>query len=68
MITYDKYARYRDAKNLTDYKVSSLCGINQTTLSEWKSGKYTPKIDKLVKIAKVLDITVDVLIEETEDG
>lgn len=63
MITYERYTEYRDAKGLTDYKVSSLCEISPTTLSEWKSGKYVPKIDKIIKIAKCLDIPIDEIVQ-----
>lgn len=59
MLTYERYAEYRDALDLTDYKISHLCGIAQSTLSEWKRGKYTPKIDKMVKIAECLGIPIE---------
>lgn len=62
MLTYQQYEEYRNAKGYTDYKVSSLTGIAPTTFSEWKHGKYTPKIDKMVRIAKVLEIPIEVVL------
>lgn len=51
---FQRYAELRDGADLTDYKVAQLSGFTQATLSEWKAGRYTPKVDKLAKIAKVL--------------
>lgn len=62
---YAKYAELRDKKQLTDYRVAIDTGIPQSTLSDWKNGKYTPKIDKLIKIAKYLGTTVEELYGES---
>ena len=58
---YERYAELRDKKGVTDYKVAQECGIGRATLSEWKSGNYTPKIDKLRKIAEYFGVSVDYL-------
>lgn len=60
---YEAYARLRDQRGLTDYKVSQETGISSSTLSSWKTGRYTPKIDKLLLIAKLFDVTVTDLLE-----
>ena len=56
MITYERYANIRDGKGLKDADVAKLAGIQQSVLSDWKRGKSTPKMDKLVGIADVLEI------------
>ena len=56
---YKIYAKYRDIAKLTDYQVAKECGFAQTTLSNWKQGLYEPKIDKLIKIAKVVRCPVE---------
>ncbi len=56
MLTYDRYAAYRDAKGLNDHEIARLTGIPKATFSSWKSGLYQPKTEKLLKIAKVLKI------------
>ena len=56
MLTYEKYALARDAKGLSDYKMSALTGISKTTFSAWKSNGYTPKLETMLKIAKVLGL------------
>ncbi len=61
---YKTYAKLRDAKNLSDYAVAKKTGIGATTISNWKTGRSTPKIDKLIKIADVLEVDVTELIDE----
>lgn len=56
MLTYDKYSEYRDRKGLSNYKVSLLTGIPRTTFCAWGSGEYEPKLNTLLRLAKVLKI------------
>ena len=49
---YEKFAALLAARGVTAYAVAKATGIPNATLSEWKAGKYTPKVDKLAKIAK----------------
>ena len=59
---YEKYAKLRDEKGVTDYKVSQETGISTATLTSWKQGVYTPKVDKLLKIADYFGISIEELI------
>lgn len=59
---YQKYAKLRDERGLTDYAVATQTGIATATLSSWKSGEYTPKVDKLMKIAKLFDVSIEEII------
>lgn len=61
---YSTYAKARDKKGYTDYRVSVITGIAQSTLSDWKNGISTPKSDKLLKIANVVEINVEELIPD----
>lgn len=50
------------AKNgVTPYKVSKATGIATSTLSDWKTGKSTPKQDKMQLIADFFKVSVDFL-------
>lgn len=59
---YNRYRMFADIKGVTDYQVSRETGMHNVVLSEWKSGKSQPKIDKLLKIARYLDVPVDQLL------
>ena len=59
MSTYETYAKIRDEKGLRDSDVCRGAGISSATMSEWKKGRYTPKIDKLSRIAAFLGVTME---------
>lgn len=63
---YTKYAEYRDAKGMTDYRVSEETGIPRSTFSDWKAGKYEPKADKLLAISNLLECPIEDLIKTKE--
>ena len=56
MITYEKYAEFRDLKKMRDSDVAKKADIPQSTFSDWKKGKSRPKADKMQKIADALEI------------
>jgi transcriptional regulator with XRE-family HTH domain len=59
-----KYEALKEKKGVTDYQVSKDTGIPRSTISEWSSGKYIPKIDKLLKLAEYFGVSVEDLLEE----
>ena len=65
---YAKYAKLRDEKGWNDHYVCKLTNIPSSTMSEWKNGKYTPKVDKIAAIARLFGVSVDFFISETGDG
>ena len=58
--TFAIYEKARIKNGVTDYHVAKATGIRASTICDWKHGRTTPKIDKLVKIAAVLGIPVEV--------
>lgn len=63
MFSYKKYSVIRDKNKMTDYEVSKRSGVPTATLSNWKSGRYTPKVDKIQKIAIVFDVSIEYFLE-----
>ena len=61
MSEYSIYEKIRNEKGLRDADVSRGTGIATATLSEWKKGRYSPKRDKLEKIATFLHVPVEYL-------
>ena len=55
---YKKFETLLNSNNTTVYKVSKATGIAQSTFSDWKSGRSTPKADKLKKIAEHFGISL----------
>lgn len=69
---YENYCIARDKMGYTDYKVAKETGIGTATMSNWKNGKYVPKLDKIQKIAALLNTTEKFIMEgeyeEISDG
>lgn len=62
-----KYATYeaiRTERGMKDREVAIKAGLSPSTLSEWKTGKLTPNLESIQKIAKALEVRLTDLIEE----
>jgi len=60
---YEKLEKLMVIKGVTPYQVSKDTGIATSTLSEWKKGKYRPKIEKLKILANYFEVTLDYLVD-----
>ncbi len=58
---YEIFVELLQKYGVSAYKVSKATGISQTTFSNWKSGRSTPKIESLQKIADYFGVTIDYL-------
>lgn len=63
---YEIFEKLMKAHGYTAYKVSVETGIAQSTLSDWKKGKYTPKQDKMQIIADFFGVSVNFLMGEED--
>ena len=59
MFSYKKYEECRNRKHMTNQDVSYATRLCPATFTNWKQGKYTPKIDKLEKIAEAIGVTAN---------
>lgn len=64
---YDVYCKLRDSKGVKDATVAKATGINQSTFTDWKTGRSVPKKEKLQKIADYFNVTLDYLVNGTPD-
>ncbi len=60
---YKKFVELLQKNNTTAYQVSKATGVSQSTLSDWKTGRATPKVDKLCKIAEYFGVTINYLLD-----
>ena len=60
-MSYEVFEKLCQLNRKTPADVSRSTGIAQATLSAWKKGKYTPKSDKLEKIADYFGVSVEYL-------
>lgn len=60
---YKKFEALLDDKKITPYKVSKETGISTATLSDWKSGRSKPKVDKLKILADYFNVPIEYFLE-----
>lgn len=65
---YEIFEQLLQKHNVKAYQVAKATGITNSTFTDWKNGRSSPKIDKLQKIADYFGVSVDYLMgnEPTE--
>ena len=63
---YEYFEKLLKEKGLTAYRISKETGVTQSTLSDWKRGRSTPKTENMKKIADFLNVSVDYLMTGKE--
>ncbi len=56
---YEAFERLCQKRGVKPYQVSKKTGISTATLSSWKKGTYTPKADKIQKLADYFGVSAD---------
>ncbi|MDK8189002.1 helix-turn-helix transcriptional regulator [Paenibacillus sp. UMB7766-LJ446] len=56
---YEKFQVLLDREQKTAYRVAKDTGVTTATLTSWKKGKYTPKVNKLKVLADYFGVSVD---------
>ena len=66
---YDIFEKLLKERGVTAYRVAKETGVTTATLTSWQQGKYTPKPEKMQKIADYFGVSLAYLMtgkEETE--
>lgn len=64
---YERFEKLLAEHGVTAYRVAKETGITTATFTSWKQGKYTPKQDKLQKIADFFGVKIEYLLGSSED-
>ena len=51
----------RSARKLTQTRLAELIGVNPRAYNRWERGTFVPQLDTLIKIADILNVTLDEL-------
>lgn len=70
---YDVFEKLLEYKGVTAYQVCRATGLTTASISNWKAGRYTPKTDKMQKIADFFGVSIEYLMtgrdtEKTSDS
>ena len=58
----ERLKNFREQKNLTQEELASLSGISARSIQRYENGTNRPRVEAAEKMAKALDIQVDVLL------
>lgn len=63
MTTGEKIRYLRKQKNLTQKEVAARCGMADSAIRKYESGKITPKLDTIQRIADALEVSPNALLD-----
>ena len=58
----ERLKEMRQKSGLTQQEVADLININRGSYSNWENGKREPNFDNLIKLAELLNVSVDKLL------
>lgn len=59
---YERYAKLKEERGCTDYKVAKECGIRDSAICKWKTIKKFPTTESLIKLADFFGCSLDYLL------
>ncbi len=65
---YEIFEQLLKQHGITAYRVAKDTGVTTATLTSWKQGKYTPKPEKMQKIADYFGVSLSYLMTGKEDA
>lgn len=64
---YEIFEQLLQKYGVSAYKVAKETGVTQSTLSDWKRGRSTPKSENMKKLADYFGVSIDYLMSGKED-
>lgn len=58
----NKLREIRLSRKLTQQEIAKALNVKVATVSRWENGKFYPKVDKLIKLARFLDCKLEDLV------
>lgn len=62
---YKQYESLLKERQVTSYQVSKDTGISTATLSDWKTGRSTPKTDKLLILSDYFKVPLSYFVDDS---
>ena len=67
MKTGEKIALLRKRKELTQEQMAEILGVSRQSVSRWEMNMAFPEVDKLIRLSRLLECSVDFLLNENEE-
>ncbi|MDE5984704.1 MAG: helix-turn-helix domain-containing protein [Eubacterium sp.] len=65
--TANRLFQYRKANGYSQEELAAQIGVSRQAISKWERGESSPDTDNLITLAKLYDITIDELINGTDE-
>ncbi|HFZ7051808.1 TPA: helix-turn-helix domain-containing protein [Streptococcus agalactiae] len=62
-----KLREERKKRGYTQDEMSKLLAIGQSAYAKWENGRTEPTLDNIIKLANILDVTVDYLLGRSDN-
>ena len=62
----ERLKELRESRGLTQARLAELLEVSPRGYNRWETGAAAPRLDTLVKIAEILNVTLDELVGRTE--
>ena len=63
----DKIAKLRKRKGLSQEELANELEVSRQSVFKWESGENTPDLEKIKKLAKLFNVSFDVLLDDEKD-
>lgn len=60
----ERIIELRKRKNMSQQELADLAGVSQTSIYQWEKGTRKPKVENMVKIAELLQVSINDLFGE----
>lgn len=68
MTTGEKIAALRKKKNLTQEQLAEMLNVARQSVSRWEMDVAFPETEKLIKLSRLLDCSIDYLLDEGQQN
>lgn len=64
MFSYRKFENLCKDRGMTVRQVSQETGVATSTLSNWKLGRYEPKLDKILSLQRFFNVELEAFVDD----
>lgn len=64
----EKVSKLRKENNYTQEQLADILGVSRQAISKWESNITYPETDKLIRISKLFNCSLDYLLKESEES
>lgn len=60
--------KQREKRGITQAELAKKLGVTQEAVTKWETGRNKPRASTLIKLAEILDCSVDELLKEEKEA